>query len=483
MSDFFSSTYRPPGVYTAEEPAQTVGNVGIGPTVIAIVGPSIGYMTATEAVTLQGTTNVRLSNKGVDNASVIVTKSNGQVAIITDDYVLTPGAGNDSVPFSGDDVLDIKRGDSSTIGDGETVVVSYRYTDATFYSPRRFSDFNVVKDFYGPPIDSSTGAIVSPLSFAAKMAFDNGASQIVLVATPGTSTAVDKDDLASGYAKLMAFEDISVIVPLTVGINGTTASPGDVLAVGVELRAHINSAFGQGVRRIGFLGYETGVTIAPEELASSIEDKRVSITWPARMGYFNAFLSQSIEVGGYYAAAAEAGALAALPVNTPLTRKQVRGLTIPPSIAQDMSRGNKDLWSKSGVMVLETNSRGSLVVRHGTTTDVSSVLSREISIIRAADTMVTGCTTALEAANLIGSPIVAETPARIKGIISNVLETMVDSDTIVDYSGLTVRQISGDPSVIEVRFAYKPAYPLNYVNIVFGVDPTTGAIIDGVQEA
>lgn len=483
MSDFFTTDYRPPGVYTTEESAPTVGAVGIGPTVVAIVGPSVGYMTATEAVVLEGTTNVRLAHRGVIQNSVLVTKADGTTADLTDDYVLTVGNGDDATASTGDDTTDIKRANSSTIADGETVIVSYRYTDESYFTPKRFTDFAAVKDTYGAPLDTSSGDIISPLTFAAKCAFDNGASRIILLATPGSATSVDKDDLTDGYAKLLSMEEVTIVVPLPVGINGSTGSPGDTSSIGTAVANHVQSAFNQGIRRIAILGYETGVTRAPDDLASGIDNKRVAITWPARMSYFNAFLNKSQEVGGYYAAAAEAGRLSTLPVNFPLTRKPVRGLSIGSTVAQNITRSDRDAWSKAGVMVLETNSQGILVVRHGVSTDPTSVLTSELSITRQADTMIRSCTDALEAADLIGSPIVDETAARIKGIIQNVLETIKDAEIIYDYSGLSVRQQSVDPSVIEVRFQYRPTYPLNYINIVFGVDPTTGDVTDLSQEA
>lgn len=483
MSDFFTTDYRPPGVYTSEETAPTVGSVGIGPTVVAIVGPSVGYMTATEAVVLNGTTNTRLQHNGIVQNSIVVTKADNTEADLTDDYTLTVGTGADATASTGDDTTDIKRAGSSTIGDGETVIVAYRYTDPTYFTAKGFTDFASVRDTYGPPLNTETGAIVSPLSFAAKCAFDNGAARIILLAVPGSATTVDKDDLADGYAKLMSREEVSIVVPLPVGINGTDLAPADTGSIGSDLANHVDAAFEQGIRRIAILGYETGVSVDPIDLAAGIDNSRVAITWPSRMSYFNAFLNQSQEVGGYYAAAAEAGRLSTLPVNFPLTRKVVAGLSISSPVSSTITRANKDEWGKAGVMVLETNTRGVLIVRHGTSTDTTNVLTRELSITRQADTMIRSCTEALDAADLIGSPIVDETPARIKGIISNVLETVKDAEIIFDYNSLTVRQTSVDPSVIEVRFRYRPTYPLNYVNIVFGVDPTTGDVTDITEEA
>jgi hypothetical protein len=43
----------------------------------------------------------------------------------------------------------------------------------------------------------------------------------------------------------------------------------------------------------------------------------------------------------------------------------------------------------------------------------------------------------------------------------------------VDYANVQVRQLA-QPTTIEVRFNYRPAFPINYINIVFGIDLTTG---------
>ncbi len=61
------------------------------------------------------------------------------------------------------------------------------------------------------------------------------------------------------------------------------------------------------------------------------------------------------------------------------------------------------------------------------------------------------------------------------------LEHAVLTGTIVAYTGLAVRQRSLDPTVIEVKFSYLPAYPLNYIVISFSVNVATGAT-EGLTE-
>jgi hypothetical protein len=50
----------------------------------------------------------------------------------------------------------------------------------------------------------------------------------------------------------------------------------------------------------------------------------------------------------------------------------------------------------------------------------------------------------------------------------------------VSYTTLQVRQSSGDPTIIEVKFQYQPAYALNYITVSFEVSVTTGAVTEPV---
>jgi hypothetical protein len=144
-----------------------------------------------------------------------------------------------------------------------------------------------------------------------------------------------------------------------------------------------------------------------------------------------------------------------------------------------MTKSFMDLLSKSGVLVLQRDRAGRLSVRHGITTDVSSMTTREISIIRIADTLFQNIQQGMDNANLIGEPIDEEMPTRVKGALQGILESARLDDVIVAWDNLVVRQqssTSGDPSVIECKFSYKPAVPLNYIAVSFTIDLTAGTI-------
>lgn len=476
MSDIFA-TYQPPGIYIEEQLPNTVPVFTVDSTVVAIVGPSIGYRRYAEAVTLTSTDPVTLTKLGIDTDSVVVTKANGDTAVVDDDYTLTESTGEDNDADTLDDTLSIERSGGTTITSGETVVVTYNYTDPTFYDPVRATAMEQVIDAFGQPLDATTGEIISPLSFAAQMAFTNGATRLVLLSTDGSASQETKANLSDGYDILSAQEDVNIIVPLPVGITGTDNSPGDVITLTGELATKMDADGADGTYRTAILGYDLGVTISPTDLAEGAASKRVMVVYPTKMDYYNAVLGRNVVISGYYLAAAYAGRMSALPPQVPITRKSLRGFAgIPTTVLSSMTRATKDAWSSGGVAVTELSRQKGLVCRHGTSTDPSSIYTREISIVRARDAMLSSIFRTLDQADLIGSAIVEETPARIQAIIQGVLESVVQKDLIVAYGQISVRQVSLDPTVIEVKFSYQPAYPLNYIQIVFSIDTNTGSV-------
>jgi hypothetical protein len=474
LPDF--TTYQPPGVFVEEDATPLVAPTGTTPTVVGIVGPAVGYRVATETITLVGTNQVQLGQLGINPAAGFSMVGSDGTVYPASAYSLTVGPGADAqAGTTPDNTLSVAR-NGAAIPDGSVVHVTYRYTDASYNAPQRFQDYDDVKDWFGNPFDTTTGAITSPLTLAAQIAFSNGASTVVLVATTGTATAVTRQQLADAYAKLTAVSDVDVIVPLPVGIAGTAGAPADVPTVAADLKGALDSAANDALYRVALLGYDAGTTdIDPLTIAGAADDRRVAVVWPNRVSYYNGYTNQTIEVGGYYLAAAAAGVLARQNVQEPLTKKQVRGFSgLPASTVQAMTTATKNAWSSGGLMVVEITRDGRMVIRHGTTTDRSSVITRELSLVRARDALVQLIDQTTDRAQLIGSTIDENTPIAIKGVIAGCLETAVGAGIIVAYTNLKVRQTSTDPSVIEVKFAYQPAYPLNYIVVSFAIDVTTG---------
>ena len=478
MVDF--STYQPPGVYVEEASPALVSVGGVAPSVVAIVGPSVGYRTATETVTLSDTTPVTLRHRGINLSEGFVVSGTGGTVYESTDFTLTVQAGADGdVSQTADNTATIARTDTGTIPNGATVYVSYRYTDSNYHQPLRATDLDEVIAAFGPALNLTTSEIVSPLTLAAKFAFDNGAASVVLVATSGGATSVTLEQLTTGYSALNAVPDANLVVPLPVGITGTTDAPGDVAEVGGGLKTFIDAQSALGVTRTGVVGLERTVTIDPADVVDSYRSRRVMHAHPNRVLYYNGSANTTIEVSGYYLAAAYAGRIASQPVAEPLTKKRVRGFAgVPSSLLAQMTTARKNTWSNQGVAVTEVTRQGTMVVRHGTSTDRASVQTREFSLVRARDALVALIQDTLDNSGLVGSYIEADTLTRINGVIEGILETAMTNDFIVGYSDVKTRQISAEPSVIEVKFRYKPAYPLNYIVVSFSINTETGETTD-----
>lgn len=481
----FTTSYNPPGVYVQEDSTSAlVANVGVGPTVVALVGPSVGYRSATEAVTLSGIAPVTLANAGIygpaasgPNAGTFVVSAADGTVYPASEYTVTAVAGPDGIANSEDDTYTLERTAGSDIPDGAAVYVRYRYTDAAYYSAKRLRDFDDVKDNFGLPFDLATGEIISPLALAAQIALENGAVDLVLVPTRDSGGVATRAGLSDAYNEVNAFFDVNVVVPVTEGLTGTTLAPGDTTNVANDLRAFIDASSGEGDYRVGILGYDKAVAINPATVAAAVASQRIVLAWPNRLSYYIGPLNRSIEVGGSYLAAAYAGRLATLGPSIPLTKKTIRGFAgIPSSLMSTMSTTQKNTWSAAGVAVTEVTRNGSLSVRHGTTTNPSNLSTRELSVVRARDALIALIQDTMDRASLIGTPIDDLTPANIKGVVQGVLETAKTAKIIVDYFPPKVRQQSIDPSVIEVKFEYRPANPLNYIVIAFAVNVQTGEI-------
>lgn len=82
----------------------------------------------------------------------------------------------------------------------------------------------------------------------------------------------------------------------------------------------------------------------------------------------------------------------------------------------------------------------------------------------------------LNNANLIGQPIYDYTLINVKSAVEAALQSLVVNSIIVDYIGLTVRQLISNPDVLEASFSWQPAFPLNYIVLTFGISLTTGAV-------
>jgi hypothetical protein len=315
----------------------------------------------------------------------------------------------------------------------------------------------------------------------------NGASSVLALSlNPSDGTLAQQ--FTAAYAKIAADYRAMLLVPLfvdgapqgdTTAADAHTASA--VLALAQGAASHCTNAAANGYGRMAFIGVETNYDSATkpfDQLAGGLTNKRAVLAYPNQLSFFNSQLSQTTTVSGYYLAAAMAGKLAGGDPDQGLTQQVLTGFNgFPAALAQQQTKTFKDSLSKAGVAVAEITRSGAMWTRHGVTTDMSSLTSREINIVRAGDVLFEMVQTGMENAGLIGDPIDADMTTKVKGALAGILELAVSNSVIQAYGNLAVRQQalpSGDPSIIECQFAYAPSVPLNYITVTFAIDLNSG---------
>lgn len=344
------------------------------------------------------------------------------------------------------------------IADGDTVLVSYNYADNNYYMPTTFDNFNDVVDKYGNPYDAN-GNINSQLSYAAKLAFLNGASNLVLVATKSSSNS----DFGSAFDLL---KDVTSIRMISV-ISGDPS-------VHSTLAAHIDAMNTAGNYRFGLIGQDSSTAaIAATTLRASSQafnDQGVIMISPASFRVLNPVTLKEIAIGSQYMTAAVAGMFSARDVQIPLTRKVVAGFT---NANEARTQADLALDSAAGLFVVEP--KGSILrVRHGITTAVGDVNTREASVVRAKFEMAHQLSDALDT-SVIGLTVPAsQASSYVASAVQGILEQLKQQNVIDSYQNLTARQLASSPTTIEVRFEYAPIYPINNINVVFTINTQTG---------
>jgi hypothetical protein len=468
--------YQPPGVYTEAVGGPQLAVRSSVPTAVALFGQSVGYKTFRESVKINPdvdeetpATNRTLTQKGIKPTSVrVVDPNTGQLYVLGTDYVITRvSVGDDSEIETRDDLYTVQRViDGGHILPGDTVQLSYQYTDPDYFEVYALYDYDDVRDFYGEPFDSA-GNIQSELTLAAKFAFMNGASTVLTCAIdPEDPDTVTMADYANALDKFRDEELIAIIVPAT----GATA-------IQALVQQHVQAQSNNRYERRAILGMDGSVTpvLSTQRIANAqtIFDQRVALVSPSSFQYYAPELNQPVVIGGQYMAAALAGLASSLNAAQPLTRKIVRGFLGP---AEHQREGEKNLESSNGLMVVEKTRRQQVQVRHGVTTNPTDLLTREWSIIGQQDVMVYRIRDYLDADGLIGQPIYDSTLIQVKASAEAALQSLLRDDIIRNYQGLKVRQIATLPDVLEIRYEWLPAYPLNYIVVRYSVAVLTGDI-------
>ena len=431
------------------------GSTGIGPTSADFSATSQGITLSAIPLGGTGITGRLVYREKVVNGvgqgfHLVATINDNTTTTITNETTSDATADNGASPVNG-------------IASGDTVIVTYDYTDQNYFAPTTMDDFASITAKYGNPYDSD-GNIDSELSFAARLLFLNGASELILVATASNN----QTDIDSGLALLENVPEVR-FVSVTAG---TSAINNDVIA-------HVDKMNAQGYYRqavIGIDGTASAVAASSQRTAAqAINDEAIMLVNSTSWQMENPTTGRPMNVGGQYAAAGLTGMWAGRDVQFPLTRKTLAGFV---DINDKRTASEAALDSSAGLLVVE-NRGGVLRVRHSLTTAVGSVNTREGSVVRAKFDMAHRMKDTLDS-SLVGIvTTVGQAPLLAQAAVTGVLEQLVLEGAIQAYQAVTARLLVNDPTTVEVRYSYTPSYPINNIQVIYTINTTTGDFTAG----
>jgi hypothetical protein len=106
-------------------------------------------------------------------------------------------------------------------------------------------------------------------------------------------------------------------------------------------------------------------------------------------------------------------------------------------------------------------------IRIDLTTDLTSVLTRQPSVIRIKDFVQRGSRNVLQ--SYIGQKFLIEKLGQIEKTLSSYLASLKQAQIIADYSGVKATQDPNDPTIVRVVAFYSPVLPLLWIVITFNL--------------
>lgn len=466
------SRYVPPGVYTESVPGPSVGISTLTPSAVGIFGTTVGFRNFTDVFVVPADAGGPtpqpfgpLTKLGAQSASIVLTDVNdGTVYVLNTDYTVTQNPGTDTVADTNDDSFTFTRELGGALAVGATVRITYKYTDATFFDATTFTDTFDLQDAYGPAFDSS-GTLTSPLTLAGQLAFANGATEIVAVAVSFSGSPV-LGDYQDALAKLEDVESVAIVVPAT-GDHTVFASVSSHVTLQSNNRRERRAI-------VGVDGTSSPVSSSTRiNYAQAIANRRVMFASPSTIKYFSTAANIEVTIAGYFMAAALAGISVSQGVSVPLTRKSLSGFT---NITEILSEQQKNTEATAGLCVIEQLRSGQIRIRHGITTDPTSLYTREWTITGQEDRLAIQVRNYLDASGVIGSVISDTTLASVKAQVIGSLGILQDNGDIQAWRNIQTRQLVNNPDVIQVQFEWQASIPLNYILVRYSIDLTTGNV-------
>ena len=414
--DLSSGTYSSPGAATATEVATAITSLFTGVTGSVDSG-----------------TKVKITTDDDNNA----------------DLLIGDGAANTTLGFT----------DGSLVVTPREPLPAKKYFVDYEFAKVAGNDYGVEFFFNMTDVEAKHGEVsdTNKLSLGAEIVFQQGASAIALVQTdPADGSEVNQ--FRQAIDKLLPKTGINIVVPLSTETSLQSF-----------LKAHVDTASSLTERkeRTGIMGLSGTPSVDTViGFAQGLASKRMVLAFPPSATRFVGSNLTESTLDGSFIAAAIAGVRtsAAFDVADPLTRKELAGFE---NIPDTLLRAQKNQLSAGGVMVIDTIG-ATPRVRFQTTTDPSTIINREYSVVEIIDFVAVSSRDLLEPI-FIGQKILLDTPSQVRSTIVAILQDLVDKEIITAFQDVQAEINGSDPTQIDVSFRISPVFPLNFILITFSI--------------
>lgn len=365
---------------------------------------------------------------------------------------------------------------------GSTYYVDYKYSSFEFNVPRRFTSLQDVITTYGW---GSQLAVMAEFAMSTIPGYGNAAPAVWCVAAGNASDPTVAPQFAHYSTALAALEQIEgEQLMVVVGINSAN------MRQAVKTHCELMSNLEHKKERVGLCYAPNNTSIGSSGDASSIigmanalSSKRamlLAIDSGAVKGYVQdagATTRTETTLLPEYAAAAVAGKVCSLvDTATPLTRKQIVGLTEwIGSIGRVYNRTELIQLSEGGVCVCQYKSDSVWQIYKGITTETAVQDDAELSVVNATDTVAMAWREAIDPAggssqaSLIGAKLTPgllyATEMRTQFVLGDLVAKRIINS--YDVNSITASQNADTLTQVDVSFNFEPIFPVNTVILTF----------------
>lgn len=399
------------------------------------------------------------------------------VASVTEDQIITdPTYATETSGQYEEETVYIRRNRKPSEGSTYYVELIYpvnKYNTPEQYKPRLVNLLEDVNSMYGgvTMYTDHTGktTTINKIGLGLYLAKYNGAGLVYGLQVPYDSlkSAPDQFDYAESLSVLQGVQNAYRIVPMDLDNNITNS-----------LINHVNqmSSPEEKCERRLFAGCQDNgqVTTFSDlqrvvgEFAKNIRNERVGIvsTYDVTIVLPDGSVINPPDGGSApYICAALAGAEASLPVYQSLTRASIAGFErITDRV--NLLRSQKNMLAEYGLILLEQpGGAGSpITIRHGLTTNMDTIQTRENSITTIKDYTGKLLRSALD--KYVGKEnITFESLVRMRATVDSVLDSLIHSKIIVAGEVESLQQVESSPDSVILSVKILPPYPCNYINV------------------